>query len=264
MSTLFNRVAKVNIGGREFSYPPFSIEFTQEQKIGNLQSATLKLYNPSPETIQVFEAKKKGSGKIFPKVTVSAGYKEDSGTVVLGEAINYSVSQNGVERILEVKISDSTTKWSTAIVNKSYKKSSAVSVIKDACKSIGIDPGEIELGENKTYDSITVRGFSDSIRKIAADTKSEFYFRNGLLTLQPKNSKKKQVTLLNSYSGLLDKPEKTAKGYKIKTLFLYSLCVGMIVKIESKDVNLTAKIVKGTKNFSTFGDANCEFEVIPA
>ncbi|PJZ49217.1 phage protein [Leptospira saintgironsiae] len=264
MSKLFNRVAKVNIGGREFSYPPFSIEFTQEQKIGNLQSATLKLYNPAPETVRVFEAKKKGGGKIFPKVTVSAGYKEDSGTVVLGEAINYSVSQSGLDRVLEVQISDSTTKWSTAIVNKSYKKSSASSIIKDACKTVGIDPGEIELGEDKTYESMTIRGFNESIRKIALDTKSEFYFRNGLLTLQPKTSKKKKVTLLNSSSGLLDKPEKTAKGYKIKTLFLYALSVGMIVKIESKEVNITAKIVKGVKNFSTFGDAGCEFEVIPA
>ncbi|TGK04167.1 hypothetical protein EHQ53_03195 [Leptospira langatensis] len=263
MSQLFNRVAKVSIAQREFSYPPFSIEFTQEQKIGNLQSATLKLYNPSPETIQAFEPQKKGAGKVFPKVTVNAGYKEESGTVILGEAIGFKVSLDGVDRVLEVNISDSATKWGTAIINKSYKKMKASAVIKDACKAAGITTGSVELGTDKTYDSITLGKFASSIGKIASDTESEYYFANGQLTVQPKNPKKSKAIVLNSSSGLLGKPEKTAKGYKIKTLFLYNLRIGMIVKIEFQDMNMTAKIVKGKKDFSTFGEASCEFEVMP-
>lgn len=263
MTALYNRVATVNIGGREFSYPPFSIEFVQEFKFKNPQSTTLKLYNPAPDTIGVFEAKKKGQGKVYPNVTVSAGYKEDSGTVVLGEAFAYTVVQEGLDRILEVKISDKATKWSTAILNKSYKNVSAEFIVRDICKTLSITPGEINLGIGKFYEAIVFGRFKDSIQKLTRETNSEFFFKNGLLTIVPSNPKVKTIVSLDSGSGLLERPQKTSDGYKIKTLFLYNLNLSDVVQINSKEVNVRASITKVNRTFSTFGDAYCEFEVVP-
>ncbi|EPG73702.1 hypothetical protein LEP1GSC058_3102 [Leptospira fainei serovar Hurstbridge str. BUT 6] len=263
MTALYNRAATVNIGGREFSYPPFSIEFVQELKFKNPQSTTLKLYNPSPDTVGVFDAKKKGQGRIYPNVTVSAGYKEDYGTVVFGEAFAYTVVQEGLNRILEVKISDKTKDWGTAILNKSYKNVNAESIIRDVCKTLSIAPGEINLGIGKFYESIVLRSFRDSIQKLAKDTNSDFFFKNGLLTIVPSNPSVKTITKLDPSSGLLERPQKTSNGFKIKTLFLYNLTLANVVQINSKEVNVRARITKVNRTFSTFGDAYCEFEVVP-
>ena len=83
---LYKRVATVNAGGREFYYPPFSISFTQDVKINTLSQTELKLYNPSPDTIKIFEAIKKGNSYTYPRVTIEAGYEDENGTCVLGEA----------------------------------------------------------------------------------------------------------------------------------------------------------------------------------
>ncbi|TGK18036.1 hypothetical protein EHO61_11295 [Leptospira fluminis] len=263
MTALYNRVATVSVADRSFSFPPFSIEFTQEIKFKGPQSATLKLYNPAPETVGVFDAKPKGGGKVFPTVTVSAGYKEDSGTVILGEAFAYTLTREAQDRILEIKISDAATRWGTAMINKSYKNSSAEAIVRDICKTLNLTPGEITLGVGKFYESIVLRGFRESIAKISRDTNSDFFFKNGLLTIIPSNPNVTSIVSLDPASGLLERPEKTSYGYKIKTLFLYNLILGSVVQIKSEEVNVRAKICKVNRTFSTFGDAYCEFEVEP-
>ena len=120
MNELFDRVCSVIIGGKEFNSPPFSIEFNQTAKIGTLMACSLKLYNPNNDTIRMFEAKKAGQVKIYPKILIDAGYKEKHGTCTIGEVSDFKVSYGPPDRILEAKIGDISSKWINGIINQTY------------------------------------------------------------------------------------------------------------------------------------------------
>jgi len=263
MNELYDRVCSVIIGGKEFNSPPFSIEFTQTAKIGTLMACSLKLYNPNNDTIKMFEAKKVGQAKIYPKILIDAGYKEKHGTCTIGEVSDFKVSYGPPDRILEAKIGDISSKWINGIINQTYNNMTADLILRSVLGSVGVGFNNIELGEKKTYKTLTIRKFSDGIRQICKDTKSEFTFKNGLIRITPITPRLKKATLISPRTGLIGRPEKIATGYKIKTLFLYDIEIGDYIVLQSEDINSNFKVTQYSKKFSSFGAAGCEFEVKP-
>jgi hypothetical protein len=262
VSKLFDRICTVTIDEKAFKSPPFSIEFTQTAKIGTLMSNVLKLYNPSNDTIKLFESKKIGGKTIYPKILIEAGYKELNGTCTIGEVTDFKVSFGPPDRIIEAKIGDISGKWINGYVNQTYNNMSAKFVLTAMFASVGVLASSIELGQSKSYPSITIRKFSDAVRQICRDTKSEFTFKNGLIRISPITPRLKKAKLLSPTTGLIGKPEKIPSGYKIKTLFIYDIEVGDYVMVESQDLKNSFKITSYKKTFSSFGNAECEFEVI--
>ena len=264
MSQLYKRVATVNIGGREFKSPPFSIEFEQKVVIGALTMTELRLYNPNKDTIKSAEGKKIGNYTDGPQVTIDAGYEDDHGTCTLGKSASYEVKQNKADTILTMKIYDETSKWANSVIATTYKNQSASGLIRSMASMVGISTDSIKVGTDKTYPTFTAMYFRDALCKLCNDTGSEFFFQNGVLTVQSKTTPgTANAILLNSGTGLIGVPEKSQIGIKFKTLFLYKLMGGSIVKIESKNYNSAFKIISGKKTFSTFGKSECEFEARP-
>jgi hypothetical protein len=224
-------------------------------------SNSLRLFNPNEETVKLFEPKRVGGRKIFPQVIIEAGYKEKKGTCCIGQANQYSISF-GVDRVLEVKIGDISRQWINGYVNQTYKNMPASSILVLMLTSVGVGFQGIELGKPKLYRSITIRKFSDGLKQICRDTDSEFSFKNGVIRIYPKTPRLKRATLLTNKTGLLQRPEKTDRGFKLKTLFFYDIEIGDYVRVESEKVNTNFKVVEYKKNFSTFGEANCEFDVV--
>jgi len=262
MSRLYNRVAQLNVNGREFNYPPFSIEFEQNVAVGSLSSATVKLYNPAPDTIKAAEGIKEGRSFTYPYLTVDAGYSDNFGTCIIGEISDYKVSQSGADKILEMKVSDKTKDWANALINKTWKNTRANVIIRSMLATIDIDIGDINLGDNKLYTNLSVMYLRDGLKKIMKDTLSEYNFNSGVIEINPKTPTLKKVIQLTYTSGLIGKPEKTQSGLKFKTLFMYQLNSGSIVNIVTNTINKNFKIKKGVKKFSTFGDSYCEWEAV--
>lgn len=263
MSTnLYNRIANINIGGRVFTYPPFSVEFDQSFEIGRITTSTVKLYNPSPDTVKVSEAKKSGTTYTFPKITVNAGYVDSNGTCIVGEISKYKVTTSGPDRILELTVNDATETWANAIINKSWSNTKASVILKDILATVNVSSTAIELENDLTFKKLTVWTFRDGLQKITQATGSEYYFINGVLTIGKKTPKQKTVFNLTPQSGLISRPEKIQGGIKFKTLFFYQIGPGTVVKIVSAEYDKSFKVVRGKKRFSTFGDANCEFEAV--
>lgn len=260
MAELYKRIAEVRIGSRVFSYPPFSIEFDQTIKIGTPTTTILKLYNPNPDTIKACETKGSGASKQYPQVTIKAGYENESGTCVIGYIYDYEVKKTGADRVLECKISDQTLAWQTAVINKTYRQTLGSAIIRDILSTVGIT-AEVSLGSDKQYPTFTATTFRSAVTKIIKDTNSEYYFKNGTFTAQPKTKK----NTLNVYSitpqtGLLEVPKKTQAGWAFKSLFLFKLNAGDYVKLTTEKVDAVLKLTSGKKQFSTFGDAVCEWE----
>jgi len=260
---LFNKVAKVNIGGRLFSYPPFTIEFEQTMSMGSLESTVAKLYNPSPDTIKTAESKKQGRTRVYTQITIEAGYEDDYGTTVLGEIMAHKVKKHGADIILEMNIGDKTGIWANSIIMKSYNNQNASVIIDDMLSTVGIT-GEISLGSDKTYKTFIAKTFREAMKNIAKDTESIFYFKNGQLKMESSTyNRERQVLYISPSTGLIDRIEKNEKGFEFKTLFFHKLSTGDIVQIEdSRTPKATVKLTEGRKHFSTFGKSECEFKAV--
>jgi len=260
MNALFNAVADLNINGREFSGPPFSIEFEQTLENNKPASAIVRLYNPALDTIKAAEATKQGRSFVYPVMTIDAGYEENRGTCIVGEITDYKVKLSGADKILEMKVADKTTKWSNAIINKTWSNTTASTILRSMLSEVGINAGTIELGNDFIYKRLTVSYLKQGIKKVIRDTDSIYFFNNGVFTVEPSTPGQKKAVLLTYKTGLIEKPEKIQKGLKFKTLFMCQLVTGSVVHIQTEGIDKTFKIRKGKKKFSTFGNNECEFE----
>ena len=256
---LFKRYCEFNINGRVLASPPFTLEFESEFSINSSTQTKAVMYNPSDETIAACE-KKNGNN---PLIVIDAGYEEDYGTCVAGEIIKYDVEKK-VDKILTMTIADKTSLWTSATVNKSWKGSiSAEDVISNILNELSITPAKIDLGVNKIYSrGISFSGVSlrTAMKRLEKDTKSSFFFKNGLAYfLKEQSASSASVFYLSPASGLLS-AKKTDKGYTVRSLFLYQIGAGSLVEIDGVDVKGLFKVVSGKSRFSYKGSAGLEFE----
>lgn len=267
MAELFNRVCTMTIGddpGRKFEGPPFSIDFEQKLAAKVPNATTAHLYNPNDDTVAAATPKKVGNVIKNPQIIIDAGYENEHGVCVLGQIYATEIKRQGPNRILELKISDFTSKWIYAIINQTFVKMSATKIINSILGIAGIASDNVEVGKEKVYQSFTASTLSWALTQICRDTESDFFFKAGIITIQPKAPKgMKTATRLNSSTGLLNRPEKTSRGIKFQTLFMYDLTGGSLVQIESKNINGVYSIFNGSKKFSSYSNSECEFEAAP-
>jgi len=250
---LFGRVCHVTIGARKFTSPPFTIEFESEfATSGKPNLSTVRLFNPSPETINAASVKTDSNGRRVPPlpvILVDAGYGLNIGQVIVGEAFSSTVKRTKPDIVLEIKVADATQKWREAYVSKTFAKfSTAREILYDLLSDVGITPYSVRLGENKTFaDAVSFNEtLSHAITRICKETQSKFYFRQGRMLIEPIGSPDRvNLVLLNAKSGLLGSPEKTEKGYKFQSLFNYKLGAGDTVAVEARDVQGYFRIFKG-------------------
>jgi hypothetical protein len=257
---LFKKICNLNIAGKLFTYPPFSIEFEQTFSADKPSVTKAKLYNPNRDTIKAAEGKIRGQTKEYPSIQIEAGFEDDYGTVCVGEVNDYKIITQGVDIILELTVGDMTGAWSNMMIGESYKNMGGDAIAKDIMKKSGIN-ANVVMGEIKKFRTFSASSFKDALQKLTKETKSTFYIKNGTLFIEPKNpTGKKSVAYISPTSGLKGGIEKDAKGYKFKTLFMYKIGMSDVVQIEDKFYSKTnVRVIEGKKVFSTFGNAECEY-----
>ena len=106
------------------------------------------------------------------------------------------------------------------------------------------------------------------ILQLCADTGSGYFFQGSMFVISPLKPNTTTIQLIDKTSGLISRPEKTARGYKFKTQFLFGLNVGSTVLLKAGKganlVNATVSIFEGKKRFSMSQDAISEWEGYPA
>jgi len=265
MSKLFSKVCTLTIGDRQLSYPPIDIEFDSKLAISQPPSTEVKLYNPNEDTISTVAKIVNGYG---PTVSIDAGFEEWHGECVNGYVTAYSVKKEHTDKILTFQVTDSGNKFEK-IINKTYLNQNADVILKDMISAVGVKNDSITIGTNKFYKTFTAKMFSDALATILKDTASISYYQNGFMTIQPKTltTKQKYGYSLSLNSGLINVPEKAlingVDGIKFQTLYLFNLYAGSIFKIDSRTAQGLYQIQTGTKKFSSFGKAECEFYAVP-
>lgn len=260
MTLLFNRICEISIAGRVLTYPPMHIEFEKEFADSVPAQTTARIINPSPDTVAACEKK----GGAFPPVIISAGYMDIYGTCVTGEIVKYELKP-GLDKVLELKISDKSSLWAGAVLNTSFKGSvSARDVVKQVFNSVGLVSPEIKFAKEKTYErGIHLGGvtFKSAMERIARDTGTRFFFRNGKATFLPADASTGVAQVLGYETGLLS-AVKTTSGYEIKALFMWDVDAGSYVQLKRDGESVNLRVKKGKLKFSPTGQAGTEFEAV--
>ncbi len=255
---LYMRVCDIHIGGRVLSYPPMTLEFESEFSDRAPTQTKVKVYNPAPETVAACEKQ----GRTFPLCTIAAGYQEDFGTCVVGEIVKFE-EKRARDHVLEVSVSDKTSLWSGALVNRSWSGSiTARDAATQILRDFGITASDINFSTEKTYDSgLSFAGvpLRSALERIARDTGSRFRFSNGQASFLVESSGAGTAIVLGYDSGLLE-ASKLSRGFKVRSLFMYKIQGGGLVVISKGGENSNARVRKGKHVFSPTGQAYTEFE----
>ncbi|UOG61426.1 phage protein [Leptospira noguchii] len=249
--------------GKEFTYPPFNLEF--ESDLSALNLTKVSLLNVNEDTIQLVGAKSKGASFLYPTAMLSAGYNDENGLVVSGEVIYPKFRQDGPNKILEFTISANAGSWNSFYIMKTYSKLPAQTVILDILTQGNIKPGTIVLGENKVISFSATRTLGECIKNFCDLTGSQYWMQDGLLHISPLDPPSKpSIIFLDNSSGLIGVPEKSQKTWKITSLFRHKFKLNMVIAVKGGNLDGECRIVKGKHRFSTFQTTNyTELEVLP-
>lgn len=272
-SVFFGRYCSLNLDGRLFKSPPFSIEFEIEIKSKGVAVSKVKLYNPSPETINKCKPIAKGKEIALPIVEIDAGYEDDHGSIFEGEIFSFKESFKRPDRVLELEIKDKSDKWGKADIQKSYRKLSISEIVKEISDEVGVKILRNEPSKNITLSSFYATNYATAINYLASVSESRYIIEFGKLVFESMDSVYGKATLLNFNTGLVEEPQlvinqnkKTAtkleQRYKIKSLFNHKIRNGSFLKLEYKKESIELKVVAGKHSFSSISDSFTEMECI--
>lgn len=145
----FSRILTVKVGFESTGIliSDLHIDFKIERSIDfSVNSANLKIYNPSVETQEKFL--KKGAS-----VIVSAGYEDEgSGVIYVGQITESAAYMNGPDRIVELtagSIQNANRDLEYVTVSLSYKRNIAVTVpLKDIATALGLVTYGFQIARN--------------------------------------------------------------------------------------------------------------------
>jgi hypothetical protein len=243
----------LTIGTRQFDSDNIDIDYLVEFEDSEEPNvAEISLWNPSNDTISQIKRE-------MP-VILNSGYVGDIGVLISGKIADFEVISYDVDRELKMYVGDGLEVWNTPI-KKSYINLNADKVAQDLSKLSGVS-FKIDLEKNITYPQIVFdEPLISCLRKIASDTESKFFIRNGQGFLVKKTYAEQSIFVLNAESGLIGRPERVniddIDGYRIQCLLEYRINVGSYVRIESRYVNGDFRVVKGKHADVT------EMEVVP-
>lgn len=254
------REIKVNTAGKEFNYPDFNIEFRVEfDDEDEPDTAIVELFNLNPDTENEI---KKGNSLVL-----SAGYREDVGTVLAGVITNVFSYPDGRDRICEVEVLDASEAFLSHRVSQTYKEGIKSSqVLNDVLAQAGLEIGRISLPDDITYtNGRTVDGrIRDVAKEIAGEAGAKLYIHHGIIYAIPPGFSQDVRVLINKDTGLLHSPGRIDSDderiWEIESLLNYRIRAGVRLKVESKTANGVYRVVKG-QHTAAAGDFSTRIEV---
>lgn len=242
---LFDRKAKVNIGSQEYSLDDFTIEFDIPYSISDEPDiAEIAIYNISDTSINSIVSN--------TKIVVTAGYGNNVGTIFDGRVEQVLPEWSGVDKKVVILASEVGNKLRTKKIKKTYKANTKTDfIIRDIARQIGLKVGDvtptrnINQGKGRTVDGI---GYTE-IRKLAHESNSKVFIKNGKLYVRPAGKTDKSGVVLNEKSGLIGSPtreerEEEVNGqtkkiveYNLTSLLNHEIQKDSTVKVESRQLN---------------------------
>lgn len=265
---LFNRKAVVNIAGREFRSPPFSVEFELQFQASGPTALEARLWNPSDETVERSRPSGIVGAQKFPEIRIEAGYGDEIEQVFSGEIYQAHDTWSNTDRILKLKCTDKTGLWANAWVGRTYSDMLASQIIAAMCSAVGLRPERIKPKTDRQYNSFAAGMFSRAMHQICVETGSAFFLSaDGGIIVEDPMAKALEIAIDVSTSGgvLTSPPEQKGNLWTAKTLWLPALRRGSrLVMTYGNGEKKEIKVVSGKSVFSSHGSAYTEVQGVAA
>ena len=232
----------------------FSVPFDDDPEANE---AEIEIYNLSSTTIAQL---KKGQ-----KITITAGYKGDTGVIFSGYISSRKSYREGVDKITLLHALDSEDRKEHKIKKISFKKGTKASyILKTLVNKVGLPVAVFKTKKDKTYkDAVTVEGkLMENIKNYAIVCGVSVYINKGKIYCRSLKEGDNINFTISENTGLIDIEEyeeelsfdnvkQTIKGHKITMLMQHRMTTGGIVTVNSQNVNGKFRIRSGQHTYDT-------------
>lgn len=247
----WNSVAIIKTNGLTIDNSIVDLEFTIPFD-DDLESneAEVIVYNLADDTINKI--------KKDEKLTITAGYKEDSGIIFNGYVVKVSTRRDGVDKITTIKCVDDISEKN--IVTKSYGAGIKASAILDDLLALTKLPIKVNRKyRDWTYDSsVNIdESLQSAIKKYSKVCGVSTFVSNGSIYCQYIKDFTDINFTVSEETGMIGSPSPyteeitaedytdTIEGYEIQMLLQHRMSAGAGIKLKSKNVNGTFRVRSG-------------------
>lgn len=257
----FGRVTEVRVDGTTFRTPDLYMEFTVPFDDDlEMNESEIRIWNLSRDTINRLQTN--------AQVSVTAGYRGDTGVILAGRLSYTETRREGAEGVTYLHVLDGPDLTEQKAVQKAYKKgATADTIMKDLLKQLKLPVAKYKLPNNPTYDEgMSVDGpILDTLGQLAEDAGAYVFINKGRIFVGALNTGQDARFTLSADTGLIGQPEafqeEGRNGWKVKCLLQHRITTASIIRLESRVVQGTFRVRKGTHT-SSGDDFVTEMEVV--
>ena len=240
-SGMFGRVAMIESGGVSLSNEnldfEFEIPFDDDLEANEAQ---ITVYNLSKNTIEAL--------KWNNPITVTAGYKDDTGVIFSGRISKVTTRKEGVDKVTKIYAIDSSSLEDSGLVDISYKKGTKASyILQDLLKKVKLTVAVFEPRRDWTYkNEVSVDGsLIENIQKYAQVCGISVFVNKGKIYARHISQGDNINFEVSEETGLIESPEEfeeevtaedykdIVKGWKFKMILQHRMTPGAIVTLRS-------------------------------
>lgn len=256
---MFDRVAIVESAGIKFDSNELDIEFTVPYDDDTeANEAEIIIYNLSETTIQ--------SLKYNNPISITAGYKNDSGVIFKGFISKVITKFDGVDKITTISAIDDCDLEERNLVDISYKQGTKASyILKDLIGKIKLPLVVFRPRRDWTYkDEVNVDGgLMENIRNFAEICGISVYINKGGIYARHLTDGDNINFIVSEDTGLIESPEEfeeevqaedykdVVKGYRFRMLLQPRITTGAIITLKSRDVSGQFRVRSGEHTFNS-------------
>lgn len=255
---MFGRVAiieswAVTINSEEFDLE-FEVKFDDDLEANE---AEIKVYNLSQNTIK---------NLIYNKpITITAGYKNDTGVLFRGYISKVSTRRNKADKITTIYCLDSFDLQEKDLANVTYAAGTKASyILKDLINKTNLPIAIFEPKRDHTYkDKVSIsNGLMASIREYSEICGISTYINQGKVYAQHISKGINGYFNLSPETGLINSPNEyeeeikaedytdTVKGLELECILQHRITTGSVINVSSSEFNGEYRVQSGTHRFS--------------
>jgi hypothetical protein len=230
----------------------FDVEFDDDTETNESE---ITVYNLSDTTIQNI---KKGE-----KLTLTAGYKEDTGIILSGFISQVKTSFDDLDKVTIIKVVDSAGGAEREIKDLAFAKGvSASKVLRKLIEMTKLPLAVFSIQRDFVYkDGLTINdGLMETIKKQAQVCGVSAYVNKGQVYVQPLSKGEDVNFSLTVDTGLISLSEfeeeitaekftDAVKGYEITMLLQHRISTGSVLNIQSKNVSGRYRVREGQHTY---------------
>lgn len=267
----FDRVAIISMDGVKLNSNDIDLEFTCEGD-DNIEAneAEIIIYNLSTNTAKQFKKDK--------KISITAGYKDDTGVVFSGVIVKVTDRFDGCDRVTTINALDDVSRKEKNVDSISYAAGTKASyILKSLCQKVGLPIAVFSIKRDHTYkDSVTVDGdIISQIEQYAKVCGVAAYINKGQIYVRSLKEGDNIEFYVHMSTGLIGSPEEIEEveenedytdkihGVRFTMLLQHRMTTAAKVKLEARSIWGHYRIRKWRHTFND-SEAITEVEAVDA